>query len=876
MRKIIIPLLVCAVFTFAEGESGFIPFTPLRKVAADLRIDCEMTVACSAPIVFPAVPQQEGMTIVLKLNQRILAALNSGWNCYCGIEINGRDVEPKTSRGFPRLLLRGSAMNTTHPSEEEVPYWQVGVHPYLLSVFGPRESDQIDSRVIDRKHGYDYYLIIDDLVNKLVTGADDRVESDTPNRLRFLNGLFKNILDTSLYIKEATIGYIPTSKINELCGLTLKTFQAIDSPASVVKGDGFLLKVSRHGGMELAIGECRVYFETLFSHPSIPVMQFNRFGVDGIEGEPGANASVEKNGRVLFRTNGLEIRRAIRSCGHYLRIVDRLTNVSKEDAGVVWKNEVAFSGEIPAIWRLAGVTGSNASNAPLASMNPTIYLSNNRSGGVGLIAEDTISRTLLEMRSERNVLSLSSKGAGLQAGKSLTLEWTIYPLPQSAMGYFDFINQVRKDWGVNATIPGPFHFSMRDAQGIRLQFAFLNKWHNYSDGWRLTDDQFMAQMKALAAPLRSQFPGIRLLGKVETNLVPMKVTDYDWHTQLPMTRGDRKDPRTKYAQYLPPDLSRKLAEATPYRDSLLWNDQGGVMIDNWYTYDNHETINLMVQVESGNHRHKTFLEQVDLLMDKAGLDGLYIDQFNPGPRDGIDYGKWDGVSVNLDKAGRIVSKYYNYALQGAVGRMEIIRHIVEKGGIAFTNGHPMTREEQNSGRLSFVEMENDGSANPMGYLTRKPPETSWTVSGHLASPITLNLRPSRYASGHLQGAPDLRAQFLTKGFILALRNATIPYCYTSRIPLDGPTAGSLEVINWLLPFTPVRIDEGVMVGKERTIVCVSGNYTVRGAERPQCAKFNCYGKPVPAPFEVTGGPGDWHVNVKLDDWNEIAAIVVQD
>ena len=875
MKKVTILLVLFVGLVFADIESASIPFTPYRQVVKDLHVRCGASVAASDAVEFPAVPAKEGMSVVLKLNQRIVGDLNSGWNRYCGIEINGTDVGAVTRANYPRLLLRGPVMHTSHPKEQEVPYWLVSAHPYLLCMFGPADDDHLDNRILDRQYGYDFYLVVDDLVNKLIVGADDRVESNEPNRIRFFNGLFKHIVDTSLYIREATIGYVPTDRLNELSGVTMREFKPIANPAAVVKGDGFAMNVSQTGGMELVVGEGRIYFESQFSYPRQPAMKFNTFGVDGVSGEPGISANVDAEGRITFKTPTLEIRRTLRPCGHFIRVIDSIANVSKADVGLVWRHSAFFSGDMPAVWRLAGVSASNSSN-PFAAMNPTLYMSDNKSCGVGVIAEDNVSRNLITLQTESNAVVLGCKGVGIQAGKSLTLEWTIYPLKPGAMDYFDFINKVREDWGVNNTIPGPFLFSLSEKPGLNLQFGFINKWHNYSDGWKLTDEQFVEVLKSTAEPLRAKFPGIKLLGKVETNLVPFRVAQYEWSKELPMTRGDRKNPKTKYAQYLPPELSQKLAEVSPYRDSMLWNDKGGVMIDNWYTYDNYDTINLMVQVETGNARYRKFMEQIELIMDKGGLNGLYIDQFNPGPRDGIDYSKWDGVSVALDKAGNIVSKFYNYTLTGAEGRRDIIRRIVvEKGGIAFTNGHPVTREEQNSGRLSFVEMEND-SINPMEFLTKKPPETSWTVLGHLASPISLNLRPQRYLGGLPAGGPDYRAQVLTKGFILALRNATIPYYYSSDIPLEGPTAGSYEITNWFMPFTPVRIGEGVMVGRERTIVCMSGTYTVKGAKRPKVARFNCYGRPVEAPFEITGKPGAWNVKVALDDWNEIAAIVVAD
>ena len=164
-------------------EKGRIPFTPAMVVARDAVIRCEEALAFSKDFEFPAVPQKKGMTIVLKVNQRMLSAPNGGWNRYCGIEINGVSMRNVTQRNFPRLLGRGNVMHTKHPKETEVPYWLISSHCYLLSIFGPAESEEVDNRITDREFGYNFYLVVDDLVNKLVIGADDRVESDKPNRM---------------------------------------------------------------------------------------------------------------------------------------------------------------------------------------------------------------------------------------------------------------------------------------------------------------------------------------------------------------------------------------------------------------------------------------------------------------------------------------------------------------------------------------------------------------------------------------------------------------------------------------------------------------------------------------------------------------------
>lgn len=865
--------LKARLLTESRPESEEIPFTPVYDLCSNMHIPADAVEARSEAMEFPAVPVPKGMAVVLKVNQRIVTARHGGWNNYFAMNLNGDDVQSTSFNGFPRLMFRGNILHTTHPSETEKPYWRQGSHPFLISFFAPADSEDMDPRVTDSQFGYDFYIDIDDIVSKLVVGADDRVENDRPNRLVFIDGLSKNIVNTSMFIKKAQIGYVPTERMNEFLGIKMYSYKSIEAPAAIIRGRDFKLNVSQSGGMELVMPKGRVFFESYFSYPHSPSMQFNTFGLESAKGEAEISANVRPDGTALFRTKSLSIRRRIASKGHFIRVIDEITNVSQKDLGLIWKNNAGYSGELPSVWRISGITGATTFTK-LGAPNPTIYMSNGKCA-VGIIAEDTVSRNLIDMHLEGNELSMGSQGVGIEAGKTLAIEWTIYPLPENALGYFDFINQVREDWGVNNTIPGPFHFSSSNISGLNLQFSFIDPWHFYSNGWNMTDEEYVKVVSGKAKDLRTRFPGIKLLGKVETNLVPIKVTDYEWSKQLPLTKGNRQDSKTKYAQYMSPELSKLFVAVTPYSDSMLRNAQGCVMFDNYYVYSNIDTINMMVQVETGNQRYKKFIEQVDLIMDKAGLNGVYIDQFNPTARDGIDYSKWDGYSVILDKTGNIKSKYYNFALTGAEGRMKIIKYIVDKGGIAFTNGHPVTREEQNSGRLSFAEMEND-PCNPLGFMERKPPEAIYQAMGHLASPIILNLRPQRYTSQFPEDSPDMNARILTKGFIMAFRNGNIPYYYsTGSVPMEGPYAGSFELGNAILPFTPVKLGEGVLIGKERIITVLSGDYEMACPNKPKVTHFNKFGRPTDGSnIKVSGSAGNWKIHVTLDDWNEIAVVEV--
>ena len=62
------------------------------------------------------------------------------------------------------------------------------------------------------------------------------------------------------------------------------------------------------------------------------------------------------------------------------------------------------------------------------------------------------------------------------------------------------------------------------------------------------------------------------------------------------------------------------------------------------------------------------------------------------------------------------------------------------------------------------------------------------------------------------------------------------------------------------------------------MVCVSGTYKVGGAKEPAVAHFNDHSLQVKETqaFKVSGKPGDWTVEVNINDWNEVAAIEIRD
>ena len=200
-------LLMMIALLVGMVHAAEVPFTAFANVAKDVTVQpqpSEKKFGATDYLEFPAMPKKAGMTAVLKLNQRIAQNRYGGWNTgACVVEINGKELTPKTADGKARLLYRGEAMRMNHHKNKTLPYWtRYRNHDAMPSFFAPTTREELDPRALDREFGYDLYLIIDDVV------------SDTAvNKLRVLDILPKHIVNLPMFVKEATVGYIPNDKL---------------------------------------------------------------------------------------------------------------------------------------------------------------------------------------------------------------------------------------------------------------------------------------------------------------------------------------------------------------------------------------------------------------------------------------------------------------------------------------------------------------------------------------------------------------------------------------------------------------------------------------------------------------------------------------
>ncbi len=830
----------------------------------------------SAACELPAVPARGGYVPVLRFDARIRNSALSGWHHYFFLKVNGVRLEKQMPSGAQRLLYRGETVSSTYESWSAAKgreWWGSGM---LLAFFAPPSATLPDPHLLSaRDEGFVYYLDISDCVHLSRIGADDRLEGGEPNLVEFGYSPAAGMIAKGmpLLLKDINIVYIPEAEMRKARPAIPLTRREQGEAAARLSFAGGTLQVNTTGGLEIAVGQDRFFVETRVSYAARPAMKFNRLAASKLEGEVGWKPEVRQvsadEAVVTAQGRDYAFRRRILRDGHRFRVVDTIANAGKGEIGLAVFEELSANQPARSDYRLAGLANARGAGYD-AGVNPTVYAPGEHGAAVGLLVEDTLSRCKLEMGARANLLSVGIPAVGLPPGETLVREWAIYPRPENR-GYYDFINQVRRDWKVNITVPGPSVSAEHAIPPATLKPAFLQvrPWFEYATGAGLSRDEFLAEVKPRMAALRKAYPGVVILASLETNLVPLDCTNLPWKDELPLTYGDRTNENSQYGIYASAEATRKLDALTPLRDSILRSADGRALLDTYFIYKKQALVNLMVQPDGGNARERQIHEQIDFCVDVAGFDGIYLDQFPPKPREGYSLDRWDGRSVTLNPDGTIATKFYSYAYKGVGARVRIIEKVRSKGVMFRCNGSPVSREEQGLGIVSFHEQENT-RFDPMLFLDEKPPETISQVSAHLApSPAVVILRPGRYTRDFA-----LFPRLVTKGIILALRNGVLPYYYNV-----GPESAKVDCTlgNHCFPFTTVELHEGWLVGKERTITAVSGEYAVAGTRRPAVFSFDRNGYPKEATgVAITGGPGKWRAKVQLDDWNEVTILEVRD
>lgn len=456
--------------------------------------------------------------------------------------------------------------------------------------------------------------------------------------------------------------------------------------------------------------------------------------------------------------------------------------------------------------------------------NPSVVGICEKNGcAVGLLAQDDVFRVQNVQYCENGTMGIRTDGLALLPGEPRTVEWSVYPVGEA--DYFAFVNAVRRDWDVNFPIVGCFNLSMNcfyrgtqqgmsrsmDNMGLGINTFGVHIWSHLGGKYKeYHDDIWGLGMNAR---------------KVRVRLDAERVIEEDPSVVHAFERAciancRKWTPHVKILTYLHNQISVD-ADDDKYEDARMVNRAGKRM-----NYNGGLSEKVFLPTES-NACGRDFLKLIDWYLDGFDLDGIYLDEINHC-NSRIYYGDnpdlWDRATVELDEKGNVKRKLSFVALRKLKFTLQCFDKIINKRGkVMIGNFSPETRSER---AFKFPRFEET-------YSHR------WVALSHLYTPVQLGDMLT-YKNTPSDMAADQR---------MALMRGALYYHYLG-------STGCPSLTSKMFPFTPVELHAGWLVGKERILTCVSGEFGWRG-EKPDADVFvfDELGREVPGyPVETAETP----------------------
>ena len=460
--------------------------------------------------------------------------------------------------------------------------------------------------------------------------------------------------------------------------------------------------------------------------------------------------------------------------------------------------------EFPRIYLAGDSSPSRSSNQD--GRNPSVFFPDTAHGtGVGLLAQDDVFRVQNVQYCEKGKAGIRTETFALQPGESRTVEWSIYPVMSD--DYFDFVNTVRRDWEVNFTIPGELHLSLnvfRDWQKAPQRAQDFHRRNGIGMNvygvhyWRYKGGEWKDWRSAVFGPaIMKESSRVNVGGgRIESHPVqPLREFEkgtFDIAKQIL--------PGLKRLYYIHTQWSTETDDYRIYADSALRTKDG-----KFYT-GIEEPYHFFIPTLT-NSFGKAMLETVDKIIGYFDPEGIYIDETTCSPLR-ITYDMWDQVSVELDRNNDVKCKIGYVTLLKRPFMMKLYDKIInEHRKILVGNFGPETRTERQFHFPRFEETCNSW----------------WIFYSHLYTPIQLG-DVSTYGMTPEENMADIRN---------AMRNGTLYYLYAN-------TSAAPTITQKMFPFTPIEIHSGWLMGKERILTCISGEFGWHGSR--QLAELFVYDK----------------------------------
>ena len=681
---------------------------PLEDV---IKVDDQfLAVAGSLDVSLPPLSPRPGKVVVLRFRAVSYTPKPAGWAWNAGFALNGNTLGRHTDGGDERLIGRDAVLRARGLVRQVFSGFMV------LLMFAP-DVDTGDAMIPDGQ-GASFALNISD-VARAVDG----------NMLRISNIRRSQSVDPAqdLIVRDIEIGWMDKS----LLPTPPNRLPSREPMNDSVSKDGMELSLGIAGGFSVK-GKSGV---ELLVETALTV---DKEAEASLIASDAASAGVEltatregPDGYCVTATwPDISLVRHLQLKDGVLQWKERWTNTGKTLIALPFQHRLFLRDEL-AGFRLAGDLDN--SNIESVSKNPTVYLGSKQAdgNGVGITMENDWLRLLAGLRRSGGVGEIYSLCTALQPGRSIDFSLTV-SLVEDGGGYWTFINDVRKRWGVNG--------------GTADRPLFWN-WSGKSE--EMTEEVWerafghLGPVVVAAWPPGLRHPWVRKGHDIPTVLdgrypklptdaprTPGKTPDLDVDAFLTFAHREeywksfaeyvamahRAVPNVRIIPMMHPGLEvvyLPMADRWPQAKDALRNAEGGLFNSTYYSaayLADHvnEDWQMSYNVPTADSTYlKILLRDVIRSMDECGSDGMYIDEFSwAGSVRGYsryNYAHQDGYSADLDAEGKVIRLKSDNAYTTGPGQRLLVEAIRDRGKYFIGNGNASLRSINNLHALRFQE-----------------------------------------------------------------------------------------------------------------------------------------------------------------------------
>ena len=700
--------------------------------------------------------------VLLAWDARIAARRASGFREFMQVSINGQPVGARADRLTLRLVNKPDSFSR----DDGLPYfWHRHETRSWIVVFAPDfETANRQARYRFGGHAYDFEIDITDLL-------DPNGES----RLEIRN------LTAHAYVRKWRPGRPATLFVRNLCLKTDNKPPAIKPTSARAVGpsrvEGVSVQLSAAGGFALAVDGVEHLFETRLSFPNGGWNLLSATGAPG-RGDDAWTVHADRAARTVHAEGRFyRLARRVSVDGLRIDVSDEITNASRtEKVGLIVEHRLLCRDAMPrTVWM--GGSDNPSLNGVGCPQNPTLFVPTPKCG-LGCVLQDDVFRMQGECLYdvEGRAVGMRTKTFALDAGATYALRWSVYAV--ASHDYFDFINRVRADWGVNKTIHGPY--AWRQA--------------------RSTAHVSVAKMREFV-----KLSGVKYVclwsnpSAKETKAKPyVAIGAGDFHPIADRNRGGHLEQLKKAVRRVhEAGVGIKVLLMTNcFLNSAVDESALTAFDDSWYRHPDGKLMRYradpilfptyLIYPTPRNSWGRRFAEVLDYYLNECDADGIYWDEMAAcGASRRITFGEWDGHTAELDPQTKTIKRLIGLpALLSASYRRAQVDRIHALGKFVHANGAPEVTTLQTACDSRMVETK---------FVPIRVNEL------HLTTPLA-----------YTYGVPDMKRirERLMRGGL----------CFRSAINREHP------VVKRLFPFTPLELHAGSIKAKERIVTCVSGRY----------------------------------------------------